>query len=218
MKRTKNKILILLVTILGIFCLNIGTVNAALQANPNTQYTKTDTPGNWMVNFRNMEKTGQAMGLSETLNEKLTSTSSNGIDVHMCKTTEYGAVAILSASGYGNPSNDKAITTTTGNSTGVILNTDNWENTAGGLSGSIFGGVDKRYYDEYTDSNGSAKVGDAFACAGWHMALPPYWVTSADPFFGRGWLGIFSYSRGYSEYLSRDDGFCRGVAVCGEGL
>ena len=202
---------------------NAGVSQAALQANPNTQYKKTDTPVNWMNNFRKMEQSGGVMGLSETLKADLTASStSNNIDVHMIKTTEYGAVAILSASGYGNSSNDKAITTTTGNATGVMLNTANWEWTAGGLSGSIFSGVNSRYYDAYTSSNASAKIGDALGtasmtnpgCAGWHSASNSDWVNSNYPYFGRGDGGIFSFSRGSAS----GNYYCRGVVVCGAGL
>lgn len=38
------------------------------------------------------------MGLDETFNADLTSKESNNIDVHMMRSTEYGAIAILSAS------------------------------------------------------------------------------------------------------------------------
>ena len=130
------------------------------------------------------------MGLNETLNEDLTSSSgSNGIDVHMMRTTEYGAIAILSASGYGNPSNAKAITSTTGNETGIILNTNNYEWTAGGLQGSIFSGVNNRYFDSYTSNQASARAGDALGtsitpnpgAAGWHSASYSNWVGSSYP-------------------------------------
>ena len=43
-------------------------VKAALQANPNTHIKKYDKTENWIRNFRKMETTGGAMGLSETLN------------------------------------------------------------------------------------------------------------------------------------------------------
>ncbi len=125
MKRKQKIILwITMILIVGF----TSKTQAALQANTGTQYTKTGTPGNWMTWFRQMEQAGQAMGLSETLNSDLTSTTSNGIDVHMMRSTEYGAMAILSMSGYGNSSNAQVITTTSGNNTGVILNTnDKWQ-------------------------------------------------------------------------------------------
>ena len=109
------------------------------------------------------------------------------------KTTEYGAMAILSASGYGNPSNERAITSTTGNETGVMINTSNWEWTAGGYSGApVFSGKNARYWDSYTAQNTSAKVGDALGtkdttnpgCAGWHSASSSHWVTTDTGYGG----------------------------------
>lgn len=221
-KKLNKKQIILGVILMCIIMLPIGNVKAALQANQNTQYTKKATPGTWITNFRQMEAEGSAMGLNETLNSDLTSSSdSNNIDVHMMKTTEYGAIAILSASGYGNPSNENAITSTTGNNTGVILNTDYYEWTAGGARGSIFSGINSRYYDTYETSNASAKIGDALGndsttnpgCAGWHSASDLRWLSPTLIYFLRGYGGIFSFD-GTSNYSY----FCRGVVVCGTGL
>ena len=221
-EKTKVKLLALAIMLVTMTLMPIGQVKAALQANPNTQYTKTATPENWIKEFRQMETAGGAMGLNETLNTDLTSSSgSNGIDVHMMRTTEYGAIAILSASGYGNPSNAQAITSTTGNETGIILNTNNKEWTAGGLQGSIFTGVDSRYYDAYTRSQDSAKVGDALGsstttnpgAAEWHSASYYSWVDGSRPYFKRGNGGIFSFYGDYSYGL-----YGRGVVVCGAGL
>ena len=221
-EKTKVKLLALAIMLVIMTLMPIGQVKAALQANPNTQYKKTLTPENWMKEFRQMETAGGAMGLNETLNTDLTSSSgSNGIDVHMMKTTEYGAIAILSASGYGNPSNAKAITSTTGNETGIILNTNNWEWTAGGLQGSIFSGVNRRYFDTYTGNNTSARAGDALGssttpnpgAAGWHQASDSIWVYGSNPYFRRGDGGIFSF---FSDISYNHYG--RGVVVCGAGL
>ena len=199
----KKSAIIIAISLIAVM-LNTGKSSAALQANQNTQYTKKDSLPNWQKNIRNMEATGGAMGLSEIINSDLTSSSgSNNIDVHAMKTTEYGAIAILSASSYGNPSNDQAITTTTGNNTGVMLKNE-WEYTSGGL------GTQSKYFDAY----GSTKSGDAFACAGWHKASSSYWVSSRNPCFLRGSGGVFSYDFG-SDY---DSYACRGVAVCGAGL
>lgn len=217
-----KEIMTIAVITLILLIINTGESKAALQANPNTKYTKSDTPENWMVNFRKMEESGGTMGLSETLNTDLTSTDSNNIDVHMMRSTEYGAIAILSASGYGNSSNAQAITSTTGNNTGIMLNTEYAELVAGGLSGSIFSGTNSRYYDTYTATKTSVRIGDALGtalatnpgCSGWHSASLSGWVYIGHPYLKRGYYGIFSFS---------DDGsfggdYCRGVAVCGAGL
>ena len=221
-EKTKVKLLALAIMLVTMTLMPVGQVKAALQANPNTQYTKKDSATNWISSFRQMEAAGGAMGLNETLKGDLTSESSNGIDVHMMRTTEYGAIAILSASGYGNPSNAQAITSTTGNETGVMLNTNNWEWTAGGLQGSIFSGVNSRYFDTYTGNQSSARAGDALGsstttnpgAAGWHSASFSNWVKSSSPYFIRGGNGIFSFSGSNASY----NFYGRGVVVCGAGL
>ena len=223
-EKTKLKLISLVVILAVMVLLPVGNVKASLQSNPNTHYQKGDWLTNWMVNIRNMEKTGEAMGLSETFNSDYTSTSSNGIDVHMMKSTEYGAIAILSASGYGNPDKlqNSAEKTTTGNKTGVYFSGANWEYVAGGLEGSIFSGVNSRYFDSYTGAQASAKIGDALGssatenpgCMGWHSASNSYWVNGSNPYFVRDGGGLFSFSGNYygSSYVGR------GVGVCGAGL
>ena len=63
--RKISKKIIVLVIMLGIMFMPIGRVNGVLQANPDTYSKKQiDTAENWMTNIRNMEKTGEAMGLS----------------------------------------------------------------------------------------------------------------------------------------------------------
>ena len=187
MKKLKKEKIIIAFMLLGIMLLPTTGVKAALQANPNTHTKKKDTSTNWMSNFRKMETTGGTMGLSESLNSDLTSKETNNIDVHMMRSTEYGAIAILSASGYGNPQTlqNSAVKTTTGNKTGVYFTGNNWEWVAGGVNGRIFGGVNTRYYDTYVDRNqGSARIGDALGtasttnpgCSKWHSASYSDWV------------------------------------------
>ncbi|MNT25127.1 hypothetical protein D3C72_1606320 [compost metagenome] len=173
-----------------------------------------------------METSGQAMGLNETLNgTSLVPTSeSNGIDVHLMKATEYGAIAILSASGYGNPQTMQsgALRTTTGNKTGIYYALTTWEYSANCIQGSgYFPGVDGRYFNTYTTSISSARVGDAMGnasvtnpgCSFWHGAPYANWyVSSYSEVHGYG--SIFAYS--YTGYT--DGYYGRGVAVCGTGL
>lgn len=142
------------------------------------------------------------MGLGETIDSStlLGTSSSNNIDVHLIKTTEYGAMAILSASSYGNPSNDNEITSTTGNETGVMINTKYKEWTTGGYSGaSVFTRKDARYYDSYgldenaTKANGGPKTGDALGtatteqpgCRGWHSVSSSGWVDDVSIYGGK---------------------------------
>lgn len=224
--KLQTKLTALAVTLFAAAVLPTGQVKAALQSNPNTQYKTQYNPTTWMTQIRQIETSGNAMGLSETLNSDLTSSSeSNGIDVHMMKSTEYGAIAILSASGYGNPQTlqSSSVKTTTGNKTGIYFSGSNWEWVAGGLSGSIFSGVNSRYFDTYSGSQASARIGDALGsasttnpgCAGWHSASDSYWVNSSNPYFNRGDGGLFSF---YNYYNASGSGCARGVAVVGAGL
>ena len=193
MKKTKL-IITTLIIMLAIILLNTMEVNATLQANPNTNYNSKNrkSASDWMSGFRQMEGKDGGMGLSETLNEDLTASSkSNGIDVHMMRSTEYGAIAILSASGYGNSQTLQASTikTTTGNKTGIYFSGSNWAWVAGGLEGKAFPGTNKKYYDTYTLERSSARVGDALGertnngCQGWHSTSNYNWVTDSYPYF-----------------------------------
>lgn len=223
MKKTKL-ILATLTIMLAAILLNTVEVQAALQANSSTHYNSKNikTPTDWMSGFRQMENSGGGMGLSETLGSDLTSSSgSNSIDVHMMRSTEYGAIAILSASGYGNPSNRQTLTTTTGNKTGIYFSGSNYEWVAGGLENSIFSGTNKKYYDTYKNNDkNSARVGDALGepsnngCQSWHSARAWAWVNSSNPYFERGDGGLFSFSYGKAGDATRG----RGVAVVGAGL
>ena len=233
MKTRKIGITLILVAIMVL--LGTGNVQAALQANPNTHTKKKDTLANWVKNIRQMEAADGAMGLSETIGTDLVATSeSNGIDVHCIKTTEYGAMAILSASGYGNPSNEAAITTTTGNNTGIMLSTTKWEWTAGVCNANQIGFSKKynaRYYDLYKENDASsAKAGDALGnssvtnpgCAGWHRASNSIWFSWSYSALPRGNGGIFSFNGTSTaqagEGLIDNKYWTRAAVVCGEGL
>ena len=227
MKILNKKMLAFIFVVAFAILMPFGNVKAALQANPTTHYNSANqkNPVDWMKQIRNMEKGGEAMGLNETLNADLTASSaSNGIDVHMMKSTEYGAIAILAASGYGSSSKlNNTMQTTTGNKTGVYFSGNNYEFVAGGLDGYIFSGVSKKYYDAYpTYSSSAAKTGDAMGysnetnpgCRGWHGASFG-WVSSGNPYFRRGGSrGLFDFE----ATGATNTYWGRGVAVVGAGL
>lgn len=230
-KNLKFKLILLIILFI---LLPIGESKAVLQANPNTHYKQTDNHANFMNNIRKMEENNGTMGLKETFNADLTpSSGSNGIDVHMEKSTEYGAVAILSASGYGNPNiiQNSEIKTTTGNKSGVYFSGSNWENVAGCLNKDL-GNVNEKYYNSYSSTISSAKIGDALGnasttnpgCTGWHSSSGAIWVNgrwgSFPNNFYRGGSGLFNYSDQPSllsqTYINK--AYSRGVAVVGEGF
>ncbi len=227
MKEKKNmKKMIVTTTLIaaGIMMIGGNTSKAALQANATTHANPPSKTGAvWMEEIRKMETSGQTMGLDETLNTDLSPKTSNNIDVHMIRTTEYGAIAILSASGFGNLKKLSEVTekTSTGNITGVYMGT-RWDWTAGVMSATTVG-KNSRYYDLYDSTNASAKVGDALGtdatpnkgCAGWHGAGSANWVSGAYPGFVRGYNGVFSFTYGY---WTSGFSYGRGVAVVGTGL
>lgn len=204
--------------------LGTGSSKAVLQSNGNDGAAY--SLGYWMLNVRKMEELGGAMGLSETVGSNLTSSSdANNIDVHMEKNTEYGALAILSASSYGNPNKVNDGETTTGNATGVVMKL-NYEWTAASID-NIFSGYVNRYKNIYY-GNYSAKRGDAIAeTFGWHGSNYSWrpWVGSSGVLRSNS-SGIFSYwvdSANYnwmnygSAYI--DMGYrSRAVIVQGDGI
>ena len=225
MRRNTRKLKQVLVTstlLLGMLAIGGASSQAALQANPTTHNAPKGATGpSWIQSIRKMETTGNTMGLNEMIGSNLVGTSdSNGIDVHMMKTTEYGAMAILSASGFGNPKKlqESTVKSTTGNVTGVYVLGNRWEWTAG-VGSTYAGGKDARYYDLYTTSQASAKVGDVLECPGWHGASDARWLGNSSCGFVCGNIGMFSFTgTGWGDRWD-DRTYCgRGVAVVGSGL
>lgn len=222
----KKIISILFITCMCLVCMpNLNF--AVLQSNGNTP---SRYPLNtWPSKIREMEKLGGAMGLTETLNDNLTSTTSNNIDVHMEKNTEYGAMAILSASSYGNPNIIANGDTTTGNKTGIVINFNyEWVSAKNDKGIGISNNIANRYVDLYKYSGGyTYKYGDATSeTKSWHN-------SRYSDFFGlynahntgikRAILSIFDYYGYYDGSGGNYDGrvypsYSRAVVVCGKDL
>lgn len=164
---------VLIISIIVICCytiFSITNVNAAIQSNGNTPTTK--NRNTWMTQIRQMESTGGGFGLDETINTDLTpSSTSNNIDVHMQKNTEYGAMALLSASSYGNPTKIGNGETTTGNETGVVM-PYNWEWTAAQaidyLGRTSYNDRYINYYNYQQNANYSLRGDALLETKGWH--------------------------------------------------
>ena len=165
-KNLKNKALISTLSLATVFTIFSPIVSkAALQGNGGT--AATNTPNGWIRAIRLMEGTGGTLGLQESINTDLTgSGDSNGLDIHMEKNTEYGAMALLSASSYGNPSpvvlNKKDDTgSTTGNKTGVMGFTTEWVANAHLTGGEIANGNWVNAKSKYKNNMALDLVGDA---------------------------------------------------------
>ena len=206
-KKLKSTIIIGMLT-MSILLLTSGQSQAVLQANPNTNYKTgktlvyTSASGGtegWLTAIRKMEATGGAMGLSGSINESTLAGPSNGIDVHCMKSSEYGAMAILSASAYGHKDKVTTGTTTTGNKTGVYINTSYYEWTASvGSKQYLYHSTSAKdcYVDVYPTgalTAATAKKGDALVdCTGWHGGSTS-WLSGAGYGFCRGGGSIFAF-------------------------
>lgn len=232
-----NKSLIIL---MGIILISVIFINnrsyAALQSNgtPGTQQIL----NNWIVNVRKMESLGGGMGLMENINANLTpNTPSNNVDIHMEKNTEYGAMAILSASSYGNPNKVPDGGTTTGNKTGIVINF-NKELVAAGINYRAalveqpnLGNAASKYnhlYD-YKDTMRPILKGDAMIeTNGWHGATCKWELRTEYGVIVRAYSGsLFSYYMKAKSWnidneednvIFRKQYSSRAAMVCGEGI
>ena len=164
-----SKCLIALVAMILIFCLSTGVVEATYQSRPGFSALVNTTAETFFKQIREMETSSGPMGLNATLDDSYNDTSGNGIDVHMIKNSEWGAVAMLAMSGYGGGAADQIDSYTTGpsNYTGVYgMGNGNWEYTmtfastngsSPDTSSSVSSyqrnlvnlGIDSKYYDLY---------------------------------------------------------------------
>lgn len=231
MKNLRKKIIMFFV-LAGMLCLITPTkANAALQSNGGTASTKKFD--DWIIQIRQMEAMGGTLGLSETINTTglLSTTDSNGLDCHMEKNTEYGALVILSASSYGNPNKITDGETTTGNVTGVKMNINSeWVAAGAGLTETTYAKVaDLRYInnDYGTTPGGKYHTGDAMDIGTWHSSRGTNWITDV------GGKSVGGFLRGYSGSVFSYSGECwhsgapayvhqlhpsRAVVVLGTGL
>ena len=142
----------------------------------------------------------------------------------MEKNTEYGALAILSASSYGKPDKVNDGETTTGNVTGVVMNINKeWV-----ASGSVELGnyvsnfkIAKSRYKNIYKKDYVAKTGDAIReTVGWHGSNDSTWLniimwSGSIPHESGGLVrsisgSIFSYSAEFKQ--GSNPNRCSGVA------
>lgn len=159
MRNKERIIIIVFITIIGMVLFIPTKSQAVLQANGGTPAAK--NLNTWLLEVRQMQQTGGALGLTDEIDGNLKTTNKN-LDIHMQKNTEFGAMAILSASDYGKPEKVGNGETTTGNSTGIKVNINREWVSAGctQLSSNVprFGTAAGRYKDIYTTSYVEKKV------------------------------------------------------------
>lgn len=220
-KNLNKQCFILLIMVVSIIILPKNISNAVLQANGNEGATYSLTE--YMKNVRKMEELGGSMGLSESINDDLTTNGdSNNIDVHMQKNTEYGALAILSASSYGNPNKIEDGDTTTGNVTGAVMKLNSEWVAAGAVN---YG--KSRYRNIQTYSYVEQRGDAIIETKGWHGSLDSTWGCQYQSNYNSGGIraiagSIFSYRSygnrfGDTSTLSQGH-YTRAVIVSGEGI
>lgn len=220
----KKRILmgIIMFVIIGILG-QTNKVEAALQANGVAGITA--TLDDWIYYTRKMQEAGGTLGLTDTISDSDLSSSNKNLDIHFQKNTEYGAMAILSASAYGNSEKITDGGTTTGNASGIQVKL-NGEWTAAGPGYTVAWTMKAgkpRYWNNYGSGNGSnSKIGDALAeTQGWHGATDNKWLSHycnsawqafQDAAFVRGVGGSIFKFWGYSwygVYTNYDHGVCK---------
>lgn len=247
MKIHKKTIAIFLVAILLIFYLTINShANVQSVSNGNVRGLVDKTSSQFFALIRQMESSTGPMGLNAEIDSSTgaETSQSNGIDVHMIKNTEWGAVTLLMDSDFGakaagtGTSLAEDVRSTTGNATGVYEMYSGWEFVAGvyenmssqtytaNLFNAIHDGDNlkpSKYVnaysnptDVYTDYSGQ-KPGDATGeTARWKSASIALFVASVYPVFLRGNSGTFDFAWNSGYYASSYGS--RGAVVCGLGF
>lgn len=179
-RRGKKLLITILILWIGMM-MRMNKVEAALQSNGGTPLQA--NLNDWIYYTRKMQEAGGTLGLTDTINDDLTSSNKN-LDIHMEKNTEYGAMVILSASSYGNPNKIIDGQTTTGNASGIVMKL-NKEWVAAGTNGTKvtkFNEAAKRYWNQYTTNTNSVKNGDATTTvSGWHQSGASQWFYHTCP-------------------------------------
>ncbi|MBR0491694.1 MAG: hypothetical protein IJJ82_06615 [Clostridia bacterium] len=244
MKIHKKTIAMFLVAILLIFNLTINShANVQSVSNGEGRGLVNKTSSQFFALIRQMESSTGPMGLNAEIDSSTgeETSQSNGIDVHMIKNTEWGAVTLLMDSDFGakaagtGTSLAEDVRSTTGNATGVYEMYSGWEYVAGvyenmtsqtyraNLYNAIHDGTNlkpSKYVNAYsnptdvnTDYSGQ-KPGDATGeTARWKSASGAAFVTSDAPVFKRGNSGAFYFFGDYG--YDRSSLGSRATVVCG---
>lgn len=205
--KLKNKFLLGVLTISSVcMILQPNKVNAALQSNGGTSARK--TANDWILQIRQMQELGGTLGRTDTVSTTNLISNATDLDIHMEKNTEYGAMAILSASSYGNPNKIEDGDTTTGNSTGIVMNINKeWVAAFNYTDSTNLKNASSRYKNIYK-STYEAKIGDAILeTDGWHGGrYQNTWIVGGNSKNGSGLIRAFSgsiftyYGRGYDNW------------------
>jgi len=99
MKHKIKKIIIMMA--IAFFSIVSESVYAEVESRPGETHLKDITVNEMFLRSRNLEKEGEALGLTAVMDSYGWEGTPNNIDAHMMKNTEWGAVAYLTQSIYG---------------------------------------------------------------------------------------------------------------------
>ena len=233
MKRIlKNKKMVFVFIVFAVLLSFNIKADAALESKKG-QTSVITTVNNNFIAIRNMETSGQTLGLTANLaSTSYLDTTGNGLDVHLALSTEWGTVALLAISDYGAfvstvkvDDDTTDIAATTGNITGVFQMANSRPEYAAGLltggsnsSTSTLYAADSRYYNLYTEDATFYHKGDAiYQTSGWYGATYMRHVKSGAPIFYRAspegrLFSFYENSGGVGQYAN---GAVRAAIVCG---
>lgn len=183
----------------------VTTEGIKLQSKSTTTLLKDKSASEFFLLCRQIETENGALGLNATIevqnNKVVETSSSNNIDAHMIKNTEWGTIAILSASIYGgSPTMNRD--NTSGNASGVMKMAGGameyvagiWDNSASGNIKYIYN-ADSWYKNVYTSETGIP--GDAtLETLGWLGTDYKSFINYNYPCFLR-FVGIFGFNNYY---------------------
>lgn len=228
-ERTNKKSIVFLLILLLIILIPKTSQAAGLSSIPGGE-TKTDTVSNLFKQIRDMETSAGTLGKSSNIDQTtFVDSSGNGIDCHMSKNTEGGAVSLLARSKYGGlgtygPSTD---TSTTNNNTGVFgivqgtpeFSAGIYNNNSTSYNTNLVS-ADSRYKNVY-DENNNAYPGDTrietdnWGHHQWNYTISSSWPVSV--WYRSGMIFQYLESKGDGARYS-GSATSRAVVVCGQGL
>ena len=233
-KNLNKKVFLGIIIILTMILINVKVYAIGGQASGTSNSTY-KTVSYFFELIRTMETSTGTLGVNSNINTTTyVDSSGNGIDCHLEKNTEYGTIALLAASEYGNTTSDGGGASTGVGATGVfqmnngkyelIANTWNAEENGTPATNSYNGALisaDSRYVNKYYGtkddftSRGYVIKGDGLIqTEGWGGNT--IFVNLGNPTFLRGGGGFFGYSSGGGSGSANN--CARAVVVCGAGL
>ncbi len=228
MKRYFSKKLFFSTIIILVIILINGNVHAVGGQASGTSSLYSKSVSYFFELIRAMETPTGTLGVSSNINtSNYVDSSSNGIDCHLEKNTEYGTITLLAASEYGNATSTDSASTGLG-ATGVFqmnngkeeLVANTWSSEEGGTpetnkANGALTSADSRYVNEYYGTTKYSITGDGLIeTDGWGGNTN--FLKSGTPVFQRGFGGFFGYC--YIAGGTNSSRSARAVVVCGSGL